>query len=131
MAVKFYLDARANKHNEYPIRASFSIKNQKLATSIGISVSEEVWNNGKVRSKKYTNSKGITGLEINSTISKIENHFAQYELVLDGKPSTEDIKYELQKALGNAKKEEQKAYQRNYTFEHGTEIFEHGFFVFF
>ena len=87
MAVKFYLDARANKHNEYPIRASFSIKNQKLATSIGISVSEEVWNNGKVRSKKYTNSKGITGLEINSTIIKIENHFAQYELELDGKHS--------------------------------------------
>ena len=108
MAVKFYLDARANKHNEYPIRASFSIKNQKLATSIGISVSVEVWNNGKVRSKKYTNSKGITGLEINSTISKIENHFAQYELELDDKPSTEDIKHELQKALGNAKKEEQK-----------------------
>ena len=52
MAVKFYLDARANKHNEHPIRASFSIKNQKLATSIGITVSSDVWDNGKVKSKE-------------------------------------------------------------------------------
>lgn len=70
---------------------------KKLVTSIGISVSEKVWNNGKVRSKKYTNCKGITGLEINSIISKIENHFAQYELELESKPSTEDIKHELPK----------------------------------
>lgn len=105
MAVKFYLDERANKHNEYPIRASFSIKSQKLVTSIGISVSEEVWNNGKVRSKKYTNSKGITGLEINSAIRKIENHFAQYELELERRPSAEELKAELKIALGNTQEE--------------------------
>lgn len=99
------MDARANKHNEYPIRASFSIKSQKLVASIGISVSEEVWNNGKVRSKKYTNSKGITGLEINSTIRKIENHFAQYELELERRPSAEELKAELKIALGNTQEE--------------------------
>ncbi len=105
MAVKFYLDARANKQGEYPIRASFSIKNQKLATSIGISVSSEVWNNGTIRSKKYTNSKGITGPEINSTIRKIENHFAQYELELERRPSAEELKAELKIALGNTQEE--------------------------
>lgn len=108
MAVKFYLDARANKHNEYPIRASFSIKNQKMATSIGISVSNEVWSNGKVKSKKYTNSKGLSGLEINSTISKIVSHFGQYELDLDKRPTTDDIKQELQKALKGPKDGEEK-----------------------
>ena len=110
MAVKFYLDARANKHNEYPIRASFSIKNQKMATSIGISVSNEVWSNGKVKSKKYTNSKGLSGLEINSTISKIVSHFGQYELDLDKRPTTDDIKQELQKALKGPKDGEEKPY---------------------
>ena len=108
MAVKFYLDARANKHNEHPIRASFSIKNQKLATSIGITVSSDVWDNGKVKSKKYTNAKGLTGPEINSTIGKIVSHFLQYELEIDKRPTSEEIKSELQKALGASKGQEQK-----------------------
>ena len=108
MAVKFYLDARANKHNEHPIRASFSIKNQKLATSIGITVSSDVWDNGKVKSKKYTNAKGLTGPEINSTLGKIVSHFLQYELEINKRPTTEEIKSELQKALGGSKDQEQK-----------------------
>ncbi|MGM9775172.1 MAG: hypothetical protein ACI3ZG_00130, partial [Candidatus Coprenecus sp.] len=43
-----------------------------------ISVSNEVWSNGIVKSNKYTNSKGLSWLEINSTISKIVRHFGQY-----------------------------------------------------
>ncbi len=100
MAVKFYLDARANKHGEYPIRASFSIKSQKMATSIGISVSSESWVNGIVKSKKYINSKGISGPAINSTLKNIEQHFMKYELDLERRPTLEEIKEQLQIALG-------------------------------
>ncbi len=106
MAVKFYLDARANKHNEYPIRASFSIKSQKLATSIGISVSSDAWNGTLVKSKKYANSKGMSGPQINSTLKRIENHFAQYELELQGRPTTDEIKEQLKIAIGKSQSDE-------------------------
>ncbi|MBR5905206.1 MAG: phage integrase SAM-like domain-containing protein [Bacteroidales bacterium] len=100
MAVKFYLDSRPSKlTEENPIRASFSIKGVKLASTIGHSVDIDHWKAGQVTPPSYTNKKGVTAKQINSDLKKIESHFSTWELSLKEKPSTEEIKKEIKKAL--------------------------------
>ncbi len=102
MAVKFYLDSRPNKEGEYPIRVAIHIRCQKVLTSIGLCTSPDVWNDGLVKSKKYVNSKGYTGTEINALLKKIENHFFEYEHDLKNtRPSVEDMKAHLKIAMNN------------------------------
>ena len=100
MPVKFYLLPRTTKNNESPIRVSVSIKYARLMTNIGYTVSEDVWANGKVTKAKYKNAKGVSALKINERISRIEAHFNDYELHLTKDPTREDLKKELDIALG-------------------------------
>ena len=118
MPVKFYLLPRKTKQGESPIRVSVSIKYARLMTNIGYTVSEEVWANGKVSKAKYKNSKGATALMINERISAIESHFNYYELHLEKDPTLEDLKKELDIALGKTKvKEAPKPREKN-IFDH-------------
>ena len=80
MAIRFYLDNRPNKVGEHPIRVSVCVKGTKLISTIGHSVTPEVWADGTVAKAKYTNSKGITGKQINAEIMKLQACFAEYEL---------------------------------------------------
>ena len=87
MAVTFSLDSRPNKHGEYPVRAVLSIRGTVLVSTIGHSVTPDVWSNGRVSKIKYTNSKGRTSKTINGDIIKIEAHFSKYEVELKAKPT--------------------------------------------
>ena len=100
MPTKFYLYPRPNKQGEYPIRVSVSIKFQRLMTGIGYNVDKEAWGNGKVCKPQYKNTKGVTAKTINSRIAKIDAHFSEYELTIEKEPTLEELKHELQLALG-------------------------------
>ena len=118
MAVKFYLEKRASKRTgESAIRASLSIKGVKLITTTGISIKEENWYGDRADEEKnksgrrkspedYKNVRGQTCKDINNLLDKIRLHFSEWELTLEDKPTTEDIKKELKKAL--SKKEPKK-----------------------
>lgn len=101
MAVTFSLDSRPNKHGEYPIRAALSIRGTVLVSTIGHSVTPDVWNNGRVCKTKYVNSKGRSSKVINGDIIKIEAYFSKYEMALNAKPTKDDLKEQMTIALGN------------------------------
>jgi len=118
MPVKFYLLPRKTKQGESPIRVSVSIKYARLMTNIGYTVAEEVWANGKVSKPKYKNTKGATALMINERISAIESHFNYYELHLEKDPTLEDLKRELDLAMGKVEvKDAPKPREKN-LFDH-------------
>lgn len=81
MAVRFYLDKRANKKGDHPIRASISIGGERFITSSGYSIAEEKWNTDSQQVKRgCSNSKGITFTEINAKLKAIDAHFADIEI---------------------------------------------------
>ena len=118
MAVKFYLEKRASaKTKECPIRASFSIKGVTLITTTGISINEANWYGDKADEEKnkngrrkyaedYQNAKKQSCADINLLLKKIRLHFDEWELSLEDKPTKEEIKQHLRKAL--SKKEPEK-----------------------
>lgn len=114
MAVIFFLDSRKSKRtDEYPIRASFSIKGTKMISTIGISVHAGVWSgeeidsellqeNGKPARKGkvvYKNAKGMTEKQINGVLMRIKAHFVDYELELKHRPTTAELQEQLAIAL--------------------------------
>ena len=107
MSVTFSLDSRPNKHGEYPVRAVLSIRGTVLVSTIGHSVTPDVWSNGRVSKIKYTNSKGRTSKTINGDIIKIEAHFSKYEMELKAKPTKADLKEQMVVALGNEAPQEE------------------------
>ena len=95
MAIRFYLDNRPNKVGEHPIRVSVCVKGTKLISTIGHSVTPEVWADDTVIKPKYTNSKGTSGKQINADIMRLKAHFSEYEINLTDRPA----KMELQLLL--------------------------------
>ena len=120
MAVKFYLEKRPSiRTGECAIRASFSIKGVKLITTTGITINDANWgaeqaqeeknDRGRRKSSKdYQNAKGQTCKDINSILDQIRAHFSEWELKLEDKPSSDDIRKELKRAM--KKKTPEKVY---------------------
>ena len=96
MAVKFYLDKREGKTTkEHPIRISISIKGTTLISTIGYSVSQDVWENGSINKKGYKNEKGVTAKKLNAVLLKLKSHFLNYDLEITSKPTKEDLKKQI------------------------------------
>ena len=51
MAVRFYLDKRADKNGDNPIRVSISINGDRFVTSTGFSIAHDKWDIKKQRVK--------------------------------------------------------------------------------
>lgn len=80
MAVNFYLDNRADKNGDNPIRVSISMRGKRLITSVGYGVAISKWDNDKqVVKRGYTNGKGITYNVINSYLNRIISFFTECE----------------------------------------------------
>lgn len=111
MPVKFYLEKRPSmRTGECALRASFSIKGVKLITTTGISLKEANWYGEKADEEKYANgrrkspvdyknAKGQTCADINMVLDKIRLHFAEWEPKLEDRPTSEDIRKQLKKAM--------------------------------
>ncbi len=111
MAVKFYLEKRPSvRTGECAIRASFSIKGVKLITTTGMAIKDANWSaekaveerNEKGRRKSpvdYKNVKGQTCKDINDILDKVRMHFSEWERTLEEKPSSDQIRKELKKAM--------------------------------
>lgn len=81
MAVNYFLETRANKAGELPIRAQICVKGVTRISTFGISVDPEYWGGSRVSKGTYRNSKKMTGAEINKRLNTIENHFLDWETV--------------------------------------------------
>lgn len=88
MAVRFYLDSRADKAGDHPIRVSISLNGSRLLTTTGFNISPEKWtgDNPKRRSEESQrvkqgcfNSKGVSFSTINARLKEIDAFFAGYE----------------------------------------------------
>lgn len=80
MAVRFYLDSRANKKGDHPIRASISIGGDRFITSSGYSIAKEKWNTSSQQVKRgCSNAKGETYTTINARLKEIDAHFENLE----------------------------------------------------
>ena len=104
MPITFFLEPNTiNKVGECPIKFSAYIKGVRFVSTIGYSVSPNVWdkNGGEVK-KGYFNSKKIPYNKINSRIMKLKNGFMNYENDLDyaDRPTKEQIKFKITEILG-------------------------------
>jgi integrase len=80
MAVRFYLDKRADKQGDHPIRASISIGGDRFITSSGYSIAKEKWNTSSQQVKKgCSNAKGETYSTINAQLKNIDAYFDNLE----------------------------------------------------
>ena len=81
----FYLDKRADKHGDCPIRVSARALDGRLLTSIGYSIAPGKWNADAMQVKPGTksnpvaNGKGIPAATINARIADITAAFARLE----------------------------------------------------
>ena len=75
-------------------------------STFGISVDPEFWSGSRVTKGTYRNSKRLTGAEINKRLNNIENHFMDWDNQLTRRPTKDEIKEQLDKALN---KEEETA----------------------
>lgn len=99
MAVNYFLESRANKAGELPIRAQICVKGVTRISTFGISVDPEYWGGSRVSKGTYRNSKKMTGAEINKRLNTIENHFLDWDNNLNHRPTKDEIKEQLMIAL--------------------------------
>ena len=99
MAVNYFLEKRQSKKEELPIRAQICVKGVVRISTIGISVDPEMWDGNRVSKGTYRNSKRLTGAEINRRLNNIQNHFMDWDNELTHKPTKDEIKEQLDKAL--------------------------------
>ena len=93
MAVNFYLEKRADKKGDNPIRVSIAIQGQRLVTSTGYSISPNKWDNIKQEVKRgCSNGKGITYTVINTHLRRIDSFFTEYESKALLNNESEDIR---------------------------------------
>ena len=107
MAVNFYLDKRADKHGDCPIRVSISILGTRFVSSTGYKVAPAKWDQNKQQVKKgSTAGAGVIYSTINAALSKISEHFSAYEhqCLLDHvKPTSAEIRKELSEHFARKK----------------------------
>jgi len=100
MKARFNVKPEVNKAGEAPIRVSLFIRGTRMMQSIGFTIDPKQWNQEKqCVAKSYKNKAGHTGIEINSRISKITDHFQDYELTLSEAPTTAQLATELKKVI--------------------------------
>ena len=104
MPITFFLEPNTiNKMGECPIKFSTYIKGVRFVSTIGYSVSPNVWdkNAGEVK-KGYFNSKKIPYNKINARIMKLKNGVINYENDLDyaDRPTKEQVKVKITEILG-------------------------------
>lgn len=80
MPVNFYLDKRADKHGDVPIRVSIMMGGVRWLTSIGYSINPSKWDSSKQKVKQgASNGRGITYSIINSHLNVIEQQCIDFE----------------------------------------------------
>lgn len=105
MAVKFYLDKRANpKTGEVSVRVSIYIKAVRIISTLGYNVAPDSWiaSEEKVVST-YKNSKGATAKMINNRIKAIRSYFDAMDLVATEKPTQQELTIALSKITGSTR----------------------------
>ena len=105
MAVKFYLDKRANpKTGEVSVRVSIYIKAVRIISTLGYNVAPDSWiaSEEKVIST-YKNSKGATAKMINNRIKSIRTHFDAMDIVATEKPTQQELTIALSKITGSTR----------------------------
>ena len=105
----FYLDKRADKHGDCPIRVSARAAGGRLLTSIGYSIAPAKWDSQAQQVKPGTeknpvaNAKGIPAATINARIAAIKSAFAQLEAT-PGAATLEAFQAALDALTGKAEK---------------------------
>ena len=105
MAVKFYLDKRANpKTGEVSVRVSIYIKAVRIISTLGYNIAPDSWiaSEEKVIST-YKNSKGATAKMINNRIKAIRTHFDAMDVVATEKPTQQELTIALSKITGSTR----------------------------
>ena len=111
---RFYLDNRADKHGDCPIRVSVRAAGARLLTSIGYSINPAKWNPAAMRVKPgtkaapTTNAKGIPAATINARIAAISAAFARIEAT-PGAATVEALQAALDAITGKVAKASGKA----------------------
>lgn len=105
----FYLDKRADKHGDCPIRVATRGRDGRLLTSIGFSISPDKWDTAAQRVKPgtkkapVTNAKGITAATINARIAAVAAAIADVEKT-PGANTLEALQAALDTATGKAER---------------------------
>ena len=93
MPVNYYLEKRASKKNEHPIRLSAVVKGVRILSTTGFSVDGESWDAEHMRVKPHqTNSKKQTSAQINKYLNGIEGVVLDFENTCRIRPSLEKLK---------------------------------------
>ena len=112
----FYLDKRADKHGDCPIRVSARPAGGRLLTSIGYSIAPAKWDSKgqqvkpSTKANTITNAKGITAETINARIAAISAAFAKLEAT-PGAATLEAFQAELDALTGKAERAARKGAQ--------------------
>ena len=100
MAVNYFLDKRPNKEGELPIRVQINVKGAKMLSTFGISGDPAVWSGSRVPSpRNLPQPPGSSAQKINRRLNNIENHFLDWDNQLTRRPTKDEFKEQLDKAL--------------------------------
>lgn len=112
MAVNFYLDSRADKKGDSPIRLSVSISGARFVTSTGYKIASKKWDSNKQQVKKgCSNSAGVSYTVINASLSKIVEHFSRFEnecITKGKKADSKTLKDEFSMNFGRSREAKEK-----------------------
>jgi len=93
MPIIYYLESRANKKGEHPIRLSAIVKGARIQSTTGFSINDEVWDKERMRVKPHqTNSKKQTSATINTFLNGLEGAVLEFENSCRIRPSLEKLK---------------------------------------
>ena len=107
--IAFYLDKRADKHGDCPIRVSTRAQDGRLLTSIGFSINPDNWDTDSQQVKPGTkkapvaNAKGIPAATINARIAAVAAAIAGVE-ANPGANTLEALQAALDTATGKAER---------------------------
>lgn len=99
MPVKFYLDTRKNQNGERPIRASLCCKGVKLVTTIGLSVAESCWEDGRISYPSCINAAGLCGADIQKAMDSLMHKVGRWERRLMNPPAREMLRKKTREFL--------------------------------
>ena len=93
MPVKYYLDKRPNKKDEYPIRISAVVNGTRVLSTTGFSIKMSAWDEKAKRVKPHqTNSKKQTSAQINKYLNGVEGVVLDYENICKVRPALDKLK---------------------------------------
>ena len=101
MNIFYYLAPDVSKKTgEQRIRAAITVNKTRYISTVGMTIKADDWNQETQSAvAKSVNEKGIKGSAINDRLSTIRKHFEEYEKELTHKPTTDEIKRELENAI--------------------------------